>query len=67
LKKKNFLLNEEFYTLEEELLIANHVTIEICECCGDYYPIIKYYCDKYTNNFIEITLEGYFYCEKCLG
>ena len=59
------ILDDLNYTLDEELFIANHCSIELCELCGDYFAI---YHDLYydgNHNFIELTFTGKFYCQKC--
>ena len=60
----NFLLDDS-YTPEEERSISNHSTIEMCEHCGDYFPITERFCDEHKSYPIRLTLEGNFYCEKC--
>lgn len=59
------MLDEGGYTLEEELFIANHSSIEMCELCGDFVALHPDYCYNVRTNFITLTLEGHFYCQKC--
>lgn len=59
------MLDEGGYTLDEELFIANHSSIEMCDLCGDYFATHLDYCYFGCNNFVELTFEGRFYCQKC--
>jgi hypothetical protein len=60
----NFLLGDS-YTLEQERFISNHSTIEMCELCGDWFPVTKRFCDRDGIKNIQMTFEGNYYCEKC--
>ena len=39
--------------------------IEMCELCGDWFPITKRFCDEHKSYPIQLTFEGSFYCEEC--
>lgn len=59
------MLEPSDYSLEEELFIENNCSIELCKLCGDYFAIRSDYCYVGRNNFVELTLDGKFYCQKC--
>jgi hypothetical protein len=59
------MLDEGGYTLDEEQFISNHCSIEMCELCGDYVAMHPDYLYAGINNFISLTFEGHFYCQKC--
>lgn len=59
------MLDEGGYTLDEELFISNHSSIELCDLCGKHFAIHPDYCYVGRNNFVELTFVGQFYCQKC--
>jgi len=59
------MLDDGGYTLEEELFIANHSSIEMCELCRNFVALHPDYFYNGKTNFITLTLEGHFYCQKC--
>jgi hypothetical protein len=59
------ILDEGGYTLDEELFIANHSSIELCELCGSHFAIYKDLLYEGKHNFVELSFDGHFYCQKC--
>jgi hypothetical protein len=54
-------MNEEL-TEEEQINYANYSLIDICDCCGDYFPIHNWNDGK---NYLTLTVK-HLYCQKCL-
>ena len=49
-------------TTEEEIYYMSYGSIDLCNCCNDYYPIYNYNEDK---NYL--TWDGNnLYCKKCM-
>jgi hypothetical protein len=50
-------------TFEEQVYYANNVLIDVCDCCGDYFPITNRNDGK---DYLTITGNGYsLICNKC--
>jgi len=56
-------MDEHQLTFEEEIYYANYGSIDTCDCCSDYAPIINHHDGS---NYLTITENGCsLVCNKC--